>query len=214
MRFFRKGLAIVSIALAVIAVVGLIFFGVKLSSIFLSNEMKNARSFVDSLSGKIENLEDGENNTFALRGINEWVLVAWNKDTPIARDNEVIDVFKKPQKCLDKNCLCVCKESPSKCQEVGYCREIDRNVAVITNTSIFASSNYNVKDFLGNELRNCYLMDDKLIPFTVNKEEKIVSIIVYEKNTTLGKPIPECPYSYEGVLKMLIEQKRLPDIKK
>ncbi|MGV8142428.1 MAG: hypothetical protein ACP5NS_02215 [Candidatus Pacearchaeota archaeon] len=122
----KKGKFDEEVLSAIVAVAGLLLIGflaVKLYNFFISQDEKNAAAFLDGLKAKIDLLEEGENNTFALRGVKGWVLVAWNK--------EVIS-SEKPEKCFDKNCLCLCKDSPTKeaCQEDGICRYSDQKLEV------------------------------------------------------------------------------------
>ena len=118
----RKGMLVPEGMGLVIAIIGLVilgFFGVKLYNVFVEQDMKNAKTFIEGLNAKIENLDDGESNTFALRGVQDWVLVGWN-----ASDKT------RPEKCFLNSCLCLCKDSVANCQENGYCRAVDRNVSV------------------------------------------------------------------------------------
>lgn len=168
MRFFKKGILVpetLGIVIALIGLVALGFLGVKLYNMFVSQDLKNAQAFVDGLSSKIENLGDGESNTFALRGVDGWVLVAWNKNVLITEDDKLISADLKPQKCFDKNCLCLCEKEINKCQENGYCRAMDRNVTAVGNYSYsFAGS---VSAWV---LASCYVMPSQsLVPFTVSK---------------------------------------------
>ena len=122
----RKGDFTASILSTIVAVAGILLIGflaVKLYTFFKSQDEKNAGEFMDSIQGKINALEVDESNTFSLRGLEDWVLVAWNKD---------VLLNDKPQKCFDKNCLCLCKELPDKdtCQENGLFRFIDEKVSV------------------------------------------------------------------------------------
>lgn len=114
--------------LVVIAAVFIGIFAKNLYESYSQQNENNAQAFINSLSAKIENLEDGQDNTFALVGINGWVLVGWNKDVPIAKGNEIIGKDRKPQKCFDKSCLCLCETNIANCQQVGYCRNFDRNI--------------------------------------------------------------------------------------
>lgn len=119
-----------SIILAVGGILLIGGLGFLLYSSFVNQDLNNAKKFVDSLKSKIENLKDGENNSFNMRGIEDWILVAWNKDVKIVEDGEAINGTVKPQKCFGQNCLCLCKETIANCGEIGFCRNIDRNVEV------------------------------------------------------------------------------------
>ncbi len=179
MRFYRNGMLVtetLGIVIAIIALVALGFLGVKLYSMFVSADLKNAQAFIDDISAKIENLEDGQSNTFAMRGVKEWVLVGWNKSIPIVADNELISESKKPQKCFDKHCLCLCKDSVANCQEIGYCRAVDRNVSVsskLESLVYFRDIEYKFEIVTS----YCILQTDKLMGFFVDKKQE--GILIY-----------------------------------
>lgn len=162
----------------IIAVIGLVllgFFGVKLYNFFVDADMKNAQAFIDDLSAKIETLNNGENNTFLLRGVKDWVLVGWNKDIPIAKEGELIGKDRKPQKCFDKSCLCLCKSSDSNCQTQGYCRAIEGNISVMSDYKwVLSAGSYSVKS----DTIPCYIMSDqsKLIDLFVDKKSSEVVV--------------------------------------
>lgn len=162
----------------VIAVIGIVllgFFGVKLYGFFIDSGMKNAQAFIDDLTGKVQNLKEGESNSFALRGVEGWILVAWDKETSIALDGEVIDKNRKPQKCFDKdNCLCICEGSIEKCQEVGYCRAIDRNISLIGKTN-YTSGNGDT-GFSAKLISYCIPNSNQLMPFMVEKNPLNIKI--------------------------------------
>jgi len=160
--------------IAIIGIVGLAFLGVKLYGMFVSQDLKNAKVFIEDLNSKIDNLEIGENNTFALRGIKDWVLVGWNKSVPIADEGKIISSDLKPQKCFDKNCLCLCKDEIANCQDVGYCREVDRSVAVLSKLEY---SSYRRENAAGILTAYCVPGVNKLMGFFVEKKQN--SILVY-----------------------------------
>lgn len=219
---FRKGMGAKAVVSIILAVIGVIFIGmlaINLYNQFVDNENKNAQAFIDDLNGKIELLENGQNNTFALRGVEGWVLVAWNQNDSLS---------EKPQKCFDKNCLCICQGSSDNCQNVGYCRFPDKSMNVATNFSVYINKfNDGSKDYLGNAFSKCIAMEKSLLsPFRVTKNEVFVSISLEEDlhdSRLYNSPIISkdnmakigCEYTYSGFLNELINQKSdLPDIKK
>ena len=171
-RNYRKGILVpetLGIVIALIGLVALAFFGGRVYNMFVEQDMKNAQAFVDGLSSKIENLGDGESNTFALRGVEGWVLVGWNKSVPIAEDDKLISADLKPQKCFDKNCLCLCEEKITNCQENGYCRAMDRNVKV--------ENAYGAIDKSWSLIINCYFFNDEsLVSLNVRKNSNEILI--------------------------------------
>jgi hypothetical protein len=118
----KKGILVgnaLSLMLGGLALVGLIILGVELYGSFSSQDESNAQEFLNSLNGKIKNLENGEVGNFAVRGLKDFSLVAFNK-------NE-----ERPEKCFFDNCLCVCPNSGESgiifsCQESGFCRKIEQ----------------------------------------------------------------------------------------
>lgn len=161
----------------VIAVIGIVllgFFGVKLYGFFVDSEMKNAQAFIDDLTGKVQTLKDGESNSFALRGVEGWVLFAWNKETSVALDGEVIDKNRRPQKCFDNSCLCICEGSIEKCQEAGYCRAIDRNISLIGKTN-YTSGNGDT-GYSAKLISYCIPNSNQLMPFMVEKNPLNIKI--------------------------------------
>ena len=188
----RKGMLVPEGMGLVIAIIGLVilgFFGVKLYNVFVEQDMKNAKTFIEGLNAKIENLDDGESNTFALRGVQDWVLVGWN-----ASDKT------RPEKCFLNSCLCLCKDSVANCQENGYCRAVDRNVSVKSDF-IFTrfESDTIEKDSVQYNLRtskisaSCYIMPEKslLIPFNIVKSSSLVLINVPSPDLNIGSPNPD-----------------------
>ncbi|MGV8131693.1 MAG: hypothetical protein ACP5N7_06360, partial [Candidatus Pacearchaeota archaeon] len=138
------------------------------------SEIKNSQAFVDDLTGKIELLNEGENNTFALRGRPGWVLVSWDKGINVAKTNEVIDKDHKPQKCFENNCICLCEGSISKCQESSYCKNVQSEVDVFSQM-VYSGGNdegaYTVKSNF-----SCIVHENELMSIFV--ERKINSILI------------------------------------
>ena len=174
----RKGMETNEFLGFIVAVIGIVllgFFGAKLYNFFVDADMKNAQAFVNDLSTKTETLSIGESNTFLLRGVKNWVLVAWNKDVPIAKEGEMVGKDRKPQKCFEKSCLCLCEGSDSKCQTQGYCRAIEGNISVTSDYKfVFSQNSFSVK----NDTIPCYIMPDRsqLIDFFVDKKASGVTI--------------------------------------
>ena len=119
---------------SVIAVIGLaliLFAAWKLYSTYVNQEDKNAQHLIDSIVGKIDTLEDGQNNTFVFAGFTSsksdgWIIQSWSTTAP------------RPDKCYFKNCICICPNGGgpdiilANCQEKGFCRLFDRSVYIDT----------------------------------------------------------------------------------
>ncbi|MEK6847179.1 MAG: hypothetical protein AABY16_03370 [Nanoarchaeota archaeon] len=195
----RRGDLTNNLLSAILAIGGLLmlaFLGVKLYNFFVSQEEKNAAAFLDSLQAKIDALDETDcvqypqasppdfqlspqgcivNNTFVLRGVKGWFLAAWNK-------SDSLNV--KPEKCFDKNCLCVCNGAPDKntCQENGLCRETDRPVFLNFTLAYTNSENYkdNVDDitvYKDNFVESyCTYLISGLMPFNVAKSTEGIAV--------------------------------------
>jgi hypothetical protein len=173
-----------SIVIAVLAIIVLGFLAVNLYGLFADKDMKNASAFVDSLVSKIDALDEGQENTFFLQAVKGWILVSWDKDTPVATDGEVISIDKKPQRCFNENCLCFCSESINNCQEKGYCRVIDRKIEVSSYGSASSTKTYSA-GFQGSvptythidfSSKCLYFRDNLLEPITVSKDKSNIKI--------------------------------------
>ncbi len=92
---------ILGIVLAVI--IFLIFIGVAIliyRHLTTSSDVESAKSIMGVIDGKIRALEEGEKNTFSVRGVNaaDWYLFGWGGNDP-----------RKPDRCYFENCVCLCK---------------------------------------------------------------------------------------------------------
>ena len=213
MKFYRKGMLVPEGMGLVIAIIGLVilgFFGVKLYNVFVEQDMKNAKTFIEGLNAKIENLDDGESNTFALRGVQDWVLVGWN-----ASDKT------RPEKCFLNSCLCLCKDSVANCQENGYCRAVDRNVSVKSDGSV----NYlktvvgmGTARVAGSFSASCITFKENLlIPLFISKNKNTISIkldygLLKDEGDGELIEIPSklCPGYSDNIAVNIIAQPKLP----
>ncbi len=148
-------------------IIGLLALGLY-ASLFPQDE-KNAGAFLDSLQAKIEALEENSDNNFALRGINDWVLVSWNND--VAPND-------KPQKCFDKNCLCLCKNNPDKdnCQKEGLCRFTEYKTYVYSKLREEISYNGVLK--ISDYSATCAYTYDELMSVFISRENLDTSITI------------------------------------
>lgn len=149
------------VILAIVGVVLLGLLGIKLYNLFVEQDMKNAKAFIEGLNGKIENLNDGESNDFVLRGIPGWVLVGYNVANPY-----------KPDKCFLNSCICLCetKDNTINCQDMGYCRNMDRNVIVSSSVQGYFSDGE--RDLSA----ECIMTDNQLSSLRISKDSNIISI--------------------------------------
>jgi hypothetical protein len=165
----RKGdIAIETLLGTVVAIGGiilLIILGVKLYNFFVSQEERNAQESLQGLIGKIDNLEDGESNTFIFQGIENWILVGWGKE---------IKPSEKPEKCFFDSCICIVNKEHIKelglipgTQEKGFCRKLDRKVEV--SSKAYYDINNAVRSKKGDYLYRCIELDGILSSVSVNK---------------------------------------------
>jgi len=85
-----------------------------LTTVSSNQETAAAKNFINGLMSKIQTLDNGQSNSFLIRGIQDWYLVGWSLNDPAA-----------PQKCLLSSCVCVCpKPNAVSCQsKQGVCKE-------------------------------------------------------------------------------------------
>lgn len=128
----KKGILINNALTLVIAIIGLVILAYgayKIYDVTIDQEIKSAQSTIDSLMAKINALEEGQKNTFSIRGVNSqdnWFLTGWDKNDPNRID-----------KCFLNSCICVCRPSGSpreqSCEEKSICREIEQKKVKIIN---------------------------------------------------------------------------------
>src|SRR3989344_206282 len=105
---------LLSLFLGIAGLLIIAFFAYNLYNAFRDTDERNAEAFLKGITTKIENLKDGEQNTFLLQGVENWFFMGWGKSDGRASG--------KPEKCFDSACLCVCKTSTT-CQENGFCKK-------------------------------------------------------------------------------------------
>jgi len=176
----KKGILtknVLSLLVAVMGIILLIFVSVSIYNSFESQEEKNARAFLDGLMGKIDNLEDGETGVFPMRGVEERYLVGWTSEDD------------RPDKCFFESCLCVCNfwedgnsfadiskipkgKVKELCQNNGFCKDFSSrtlNVKTESLTGAFQGwpKNHHVKNigtinlYLHSSLINIEIKKDK-----------------------------------------------------
>ena len=184
LQFNNRGILMKNVMGIIIAVIGLAIFFAGVYGIYQVNKSQtaeNARKTLDSIMGKIELLEDGENNTFIIRGVTsakDWYLVGWSKEEGRLQG--------KPDKCFDKSCICVCK-GVDECQENGFCRDVEKEGVGVSFHQIHGKG-YN------QQAGNVYQVEIGSIPVTptiiklstimeleIIKDEKFVNITRYHR---------------------------------
>ncbi len=151
---------------AAVIILGIIFAFYKIADYYsTSQDEKNAKKLLDSITGKIDNLEAGESNDFLLQGVEDWYLVGWNK------------TGERPEKCFFSSCLCICPEGNiDSCQSSGVCSETEfRSISV----SSYIAYNFNpVGSFQPGFLyAQCIFLPDNLIDLEIEKGES--SLVIY-----------------------------------
>jgi hypothetical protein len=181
----KKGIVnhFVSILIAIIGIALLVIAGAKLYNFFADNETKNAQSFIDGLVGKIELLEDGERNTFLLRGVGGWYLKAYNEEGKIGID--------RPEKCSFGNCICISPEpTVESCQNEGIHRMMDRTVTILSETKseILPGKDRVVAGYW------CMTLTNKLneISIEITKDDILITTDISEKVSTFASALTRC----------------------
>ena len=126
----------------------------KLYEVTINQESENAKAILNSLEGKINNLNSNEVGRFSIRGVKDWFLVGFSKN-----DASRID------KCLE-SCICICKgdknDLKTSCQENGFCRDLKfERVSVFEFAKIMGKE---IVDSNGNAVREEEVVKDILNP--------------------------------------------------
>jgi len=187
----KKGILtknVLSLLIAVMGIILLVFVSVSIYNSFESPEEKNAKEFLNSLMGKMDNLEDGETGVFPMQGVEGWYLVGWDKE--LLRE-------EVPDKCFFESCLCVCNlqkdgvgleiisEVPEGkvkdlCQDNGFCRKVSSDSVTVKTEQLSGGyngwpKNHHIKEI---GLINLYPLQS-LIEISVFKKENVFSISEY-----------------------------------
>lgn len=119
-----------TIVIAVVGIVLLVFAGVRIYNIAVHQETEDAKNLLNVIDEKISLVDEGVNTSITVQGIsgdNIWYLCGYDKSWD-----------SRPGKCLLENCICICPNWGSEsCQEEGFCRMVNYdNVDIKTVTSI------------------------------------------------------------------------------
>jgi len=166
----------IELVIAAIGIVFIIILGVSLFNFYVNQDTKNAQKSLDSLMGKINALEDGENNTFLIRGVKGWSIVSYSKAQ-----------FPKPDKCFFESCVCICrsysledkldtftgKGQADLCQNEGFCRKLDKDEVKVKQARICKSTTRVAGPYAGQVDTTCHYkgLEDKLNTIKVSKED-------------------------------------------
>ena len=188
LKLFKKGILMKNALSVVIAVLALLLvFGVvvKLYQVTVNSEAESARKILDNIMGKINLLEDGETNSFAIQGFsseNKWYLLGFDSE-------DGGDV--RPEKCLSyvlegKSCLCACRKVDGKslrdsCQDDGFCRGVDKG-GVLVRTRDFddfrnsgAQEDRNIYRYHMN--KSCIILPVNLFEIEIIKSDSEIALI-------------------------------------
>lgn len=161
-------LTVGKIFLAVFIIVAIVASFYKIANYYSTSvDEKNAKSLIESITGKINNLEVGEENTFLFQGIEGWYLVGWSKD-----DSD------GPDKCFFSSCLCVCPNPDAEsCQNSGICNSIDQEKVEVDS---FTTLKYFISEIVGginNDINaSCISISDVLIDIKISKSADSVKV--------------------------------------
>lgn len=147
------------------------------------NEDKNAQHLLDSILGKYDLLEDGQNNSFIFQGFKggeKWYLVGWSLSDP-----------SRPEKCFFTSCLCSCRGGAlaKNCQDSGFCRALSVN-----SLDISTSITVNQKSLSGGmtvssrvESFSCIPLSRQVLPLTFRKGSD--SLYIYGDSASRGQDV-------------------------
>ncbi len=151
-----------------IAVIGLIFLGFiawKLYSYTVNQDSENAKDSLTALMARVDALEDGQSNSFLIRGVEGWQLTGWSRNTP-----------DTPSKCALESCVCICPTaSSSSCQESGFCRPV-KGKSVFVGTPIIREEITNERVTLHHEFRPFIDLPDNLMDVFISKNSTHLNI--------------------------------------
>ena len=168
---------VLSLLIAAIGIGLLVFAVVKLYGVTVNQEEENAKNTLNVIGGKIKNLNDGETGKYPIQGIEGMFLTGWSGDNK-----------ERPDKCFLKSCICVCKgdvenyyfnslEISKKCQEKGFCRDIDKGQLSIS--SIIKAYEVGIEELKREEkLVNYITFPKNLIEIEIKKEKDLLSISI------------------------------------
>lgn len=168
----------------VIALIGLLIFLyalVQLYNVNVNQETENAKKVLNNIVAKIEALEDGESNSFAIQGVEEWYLIGWNK-----RDS----LMEKPEKCSFNSCVCICPE-PEKnfCQSEGICKSIEKEGISVYGYSAWedTTGGFSKPPIYGRFVFGCAKLEAKLFQFNIDKQPDSLNLSVESVEVFAGE---------------------------
>lgn len=146
------------IVIAIIGIAVFVYAFGKLYELNTNQETEKARTVLDSLNGKIEALPDYETGNVTLQGLKGWYLMGWSRDDS-----------RKPNRCYDKSCICICREpSSDSCQSNGICQRISQ-ANVLVRTAEFIGVSTPEDSFSSKIHRSCIPMLSQLFEVTLQK---------------------------------------------
>ena len=189
LQFNNRGILMKNVMGIIIAVIGLAIFFAGVYGFYQvtkSQTVENARKTLDSIMGKIELLQDGENNTFIFQGPKGWFLTGWSKEEGRLQG--------KPDKCFDKSCVCICsKGTGSSCQNNGFCRDIaivDVNIYTYTRaTDVETIRLIGSIDVIKDIIASCIIFPGNLADLFILRNE--TSLIIFDSYGSVGLPLSQ-----------------------
>lgn len=176
------------VILAVVCLLVVFGFAVKLYNIRTNQEDENAKKTLDLLLSKIELLQNGQSTNITLQGFDGskgWAFTGWNKS---------IDTRLKPQKCFFESCICICKGGfdlrslkeylPENCQDSGFCRSLPKTDVAIRGEFVYISSiidsppgqAQHVTNKAVDEIRNYIPLEKNLFELQIEKRQSSISL--------------------------------------
>lgn len=192
MRKNRKGDLMNNMVGIIIALIGILIFGyalVQLYKVNVNQERENAKNTLNSIVAKIESLENGQNNTFAIQGVEGWTLFGFDKEGV------------RPEKCFFNSCLCICETVDStssldhyrkQCQNKGICSALEVDDVNTFSYSLYKNGRISVEPTRRITINFRF---SRLFEFSIYKSEDVLNISaivpaepIEEVNITLPPP--------------------------
>lgn len=157
---------VLGIVIAVIGIVVFVYAFTRLYDYNVDQEKEKAQSVLSSLIDKANALPEQVSSLTTIQGVDDWYLAGWS-------DSEV----NKPDRCYDKSCVCICKDSPSSpsCQESVCLRVEQSSVFVRTDAFNYTSDGGFAQDTSTVHLR-CIPLESRLHEVKVQRNASTLSI--------------------------------------
>jgi hypothetical protein len=173
MRKNRRGDLMNNMVGIIVALIGILIFAyalVQLYNVNVNQEKENAKNTLNSITVKIDALEDGEENTFAIQGVEDWTLVGFDKEGT------------RPEKCFFNSCLCICEtvdhdfslnHYSEQCQSKGICSALEFDEVNTFSYSLYSDGRISDMPIWRAIIK---LRFSRLFEFSIHKSEDVLNV--------------------------------------